>query len=137
MKLAISVLFAAVLAFGQSTTPRTAVLTWTDDKNPAGTGYNVYRLDGACPATQPQDAAAFTKKNPAPLSAKTFTEPLALGTYCYIVTATAASLESVPSATVPAVAKPFAPVVNVTVDVGVNITVNGVQVASASLSKTQ
>jgi hypothetical protein len=89
-----------------------ATVTWTA---PAGaTGYNVWRLNGACPATLPSPTG-FTKINAAPITVLTYTDngfplsPLPPGIYCYYVTAVYPSAESGPSNTVQGNVAPFAP----------------------------
>jgi hypothetical protein len=72
-------------------------ISWTDNVNPAGTTYNIYRATGSCAAsfTQIQSGVGVLSYNDSPI-----TYP---GTYCYYVTAYNASFsnpESVPSVSV-------------------------------------
>lgn len=135
MKLAIGLLMGGLGSLTLSAqaipTPRTVTLAITDDKNPAGTLYNIYRLDTGCPAVPPAslaDITTWSKRNATPLTEKTFSEQLAFGKYCYVATATnPTSVESVPSNTASADAVPFAPTISVTVQVAVDVTVNGVR----------
>jgi hypothetical protein len=102
MKLLLLALFS-VVAFAQA---KSAILTWTDAINPAGTTYNVYRAPGPCVSTP---APVFAKIASA-VPAKTYTDPaLALGTYCYRVTAFGGGLESDPSTAVGAAVPPATP----------------------------
>lgn len=88
-------------------------LTWTDDLNPAGTTYNLYRAETACTGT-PLFAKIVNSIAP-----KTYTDAnvLALHTYCYYVTAFN-GLESSPSnsslAVIPADPPPPPPQLTVT-----------------------
>ena len=90
-------------------------LSWTDTANPAGTTYNVYRLTGACPATQPVNPIGWAKLTTAPITAMSFGDASVVGgmSYCYLVTAVSGTAESVPSNTEPAqVPGSFPPVLN-------------------------
>lgn len=124
MKLAL-LLFAGLSLYAQ--TGRQVVLNWTASTTP-GVSYNVYRGTGSCVPT-----LAFTKLNANPVTAVTYTDNnVAIGTYCYHVTAELAGLESVPSNSVGAPVPPLAPSgLTVNVTVAVNVTVNGVEVAQS------
>jgi hypothetical protein len=64
--------------------------------------YNVYRLNGACPATAPisVSGSGFTKKNTTPLATPSYTDSgIAPGAYCYFMTAFLNTVESIPSNT--------------------------------------
>ena len=88
MKLFISIVLFAALAFGQ-TTVKKVTLTWTDDLNPAGTTYTVKRAPGDCTGTP-----AFVTQASA-LTVKTHVDqPVPPGRYCYQIIATADSLDS-------------------------------------------
>jgi hypothetical protein len=96
MKRLIAFLLFAVASFAQS---HSATLTWTDTLNPAGTNYNVYRIAGSCPATEPATTSGFTLLNATPLTAKTYadTTVVASATYCYVITAVNSTTQSAPS----------------------------------------
>ena len=119
-------LLSLVSAFAQ--TGRTVVLTWSNPAaNPSDSKYNVYRLTGDCPAVQPADTSLFNKLTATPIPDKTYTDPVANGKYCYVVTAVAANLESVPSNTASAVANPKPPTdLNITVQVDVSVNVGSI-----------
>lgn len=68
---------------------RSVELTWEDLVNGPTTTYNIYRAAGDCTGTP-----AFAKRNTAPVTAKTYLDPVSTGTYCYTVTAVEAGLES-------------------------------------------
>lgn len=93
-----------LLACAIAAAPHGVTLTWTDALNPPATTYNVYRINGACPATP----VGFSKITPVPISAKTYDDPYNGGTAisaCYYVTAFFAGStppESAPSAMVAA-----------------------------------
>ncbi len=83
----------------------TVGLSWTDDKNPTGTTWNVYRGVGLCGAVTQQ----FTKVASG-LNVKTFTDAgVVSGTYCFYVTAQIGTDESVPSNKVAVTLQPAAP----------------------------
>jgi hypothetical protein len=75
---------------------RTVTLTWTDPINPVGTVYNVYKASGPCApsaGTVPNGVKIATGITP-----KTFNDlNVALGTYCYQVTAGGSPNESDPT----------------------------------------
>ena len=74
--------------------------------------YNVYRLNGACPATAPTSisASGFTKINAAALTTPAYTDAnVAPGTYCYFMTAFLNTTESNPSNDASAAVQPAAP----------------------------
>lgn len=108
---------------------RSVDLSWTASVTP-GVTYNVYRAPAAC-SPLPTN---FVKQNAAPIATTSFSNTgVPTGTYCYYVTAAAAGLESGPSNNAGAAVGPIAPTgLTVTVQVAVNVTVNGVQVASQS-----
>lgn len=86
----------------------------TDDTGAAGQGYIAWRLSGTCPANV-TTTAGFTSLNATLFTGNTFTDSTVVpGNYCYIVTFTAASAQSVPSNTAGALILPAAPT-NVTV----------------------
>jgi hypothetical protein len=135
MKTAILILLASVAAFAQ--TGRTVDLSWGLSPTLGVTGSNVYRLSAACPSTV--TLAAFTKLNatPIPIATRTYSDTVPIGTYCYVVTATGAGLESAPSNTASAVATPAPPpglTVNIAIAVTVNI--NGVEAAKETTTTT-
>ena len=112
MRKALLTLFLWVAAPIFAQTPHSVQLTWDDTNNPPGTSYNVYRLSGVCPATVVPNS--FSKVNSALITALTFTDsPIALGPFCYYVTATNGTLESAPSTSVATTVVPF--VVTITV----------------------
>lgn len=93
-----------------------ATLVWTDTLNAAGAAtYNVYRLIGSCPVTNPTSLTGFAQVV-ANVTAKTYTDSsvAAATTYAYVVTAVAAGSESVPSNCMQAVipANTFPPVLS-------------------------
>lgn len=94
------------------------VLTWTASADaptpmPAGSGYNVYEQNGACPGTPPSVSppAGFNLLTVAgPISPLTFTDSgLSPGTRCYVVSFMLTGAESVPSNTVGTSIKPASP----------------------------
>ncbi len=109
------------LLFAQS--GRQVVLTWNASTSP-GVTYNVYRAAGTC-------QAPFSKISTAPVTALTYTDTnVAVGTYCYQVTAAAAGLESVPSNNSEAPVPPYPPSgLTISVQVAVNVQVNGIEIA--------
>jgi hypothetical protein len=80
----------------------TVTLTWVKSADTV-TGYNVYRLNAACPATAPATvtaalAAGFTKITAATVGGSPYTDTgLAAGAYCYFATSVAGTVEGVPS----------------------------------------
>jgi hypothetical protein len=84
-------------------------LTWT--ASPDGGTVNVYRAPGAC-----STSAAFTKITTGVVAAGPYVDNgIAVGNYCYQVTAVVGGAESVPSNQAPASVLPSAPTVLVTV----------------------
>lgn len=80
-------------------------LTWTDTANPVGTTYTVKRAPGLCTGT-PTFATIASG-----VAIKTYMDPnIAVGNYCYVVTAVSAGTESVPSNSASVNVPPFAPV---------------------------
>ena len=71
-----------------------AVLSWTASPTTTVTGYNVYKISGACPASP--SLSAFTKLNSTTATVLTFTDTAvtAGSVYCYAVTAFSAGGES-------------------------------------------
>ena len=63
-------------------------VTWTDNINPAGTKYNVWRMTGSCSPTEPTSTQGFTLIT-GPIKAKSFkdTTVKANKSYCYVITA--------------------------------------------------
>lgn len=74
---------------------KNVTVTWNDTVNPSNTTYNVYRSTGSCPVTIPTTAVGT--KVGVSLAVKTFTEPIAFGTFCYQVTALNGTTESSPA----------------------------------------
>lgn len=117
--------FILVLAFALSlvgygqTSNRSVVLNWTDNSNPAGVTYNVYRAPTACAGTP-----AFARITSGVIP-KTFTDSnVPYGTYCYVVTAVGGGQESAYSPTAGQAVGPYAPSgLTLTVTVSVNVTV--------------
>lgn len=97
---------------GMAQSTHSVDLTWTASSdaagNPTGT-YTIYRAPAACSTNPP--LTAFLKVGTAPATATKFTDapPIALGTYCYIVTFTVNGTESLASNLTPAVVLPAAP----------------------------
>lgn len=92
---------------GLTLTAQTAhqvTISWTDPNNPTGTQYNVYRATGPCTGSP-----TFAKIL-GPVSGLIVNDTtIALGAYCYYVTATNGTVESLPSPTAGATVLPFAP----------------------------
>ena len=90
---------------------RTVTLTWTDAANPAGTTYSVKRATGICSGTPTYSTIASG------ITAKTFQDAnVAVGNYCYVVTASFSGLESAPSNSAGAGVLPVPPTLgNITV----------------------
>jgi hypothetical protein len=90
-------------------------LTWTASTDAAANpslAYNVYRLNGACPAVAPTSVSGsgFTKINTASVTTTAYTDStVAPGTYCYFATAFISATESVPSNDASAVVQPKSP----------------------------
>lgn len=100
MKYLLIAAFSATL-FAQ--TGRTVTLTWVDTQNPAGTTYNVKQAVGLCSGTPTYSTIATA------VTVKTFVQTgVAVGNYCYVVTATVGGVESAPSNAAGATALPFA-----------------------------
>ncbi len=88
-------------------TGRTVTLTWTDTANPAGTTYNVKRAVGLCSGT-PTFSTIISG-----VTAKTYADAnVAVGNYCYVVTAVFSGLESAASNTAGAGVLPVPPTLN-------------------------
>lgn len=100
-----TILLLAIGALTLSAQPsqRQVTLTWEDLVNPAGTTYNVYRAQGQCSTTQ-----TFVKVASG-LAAKTATDTVNPGQYCYYATATFDTAESDASLTAGAKVKPGSP----------------------------
>lgn len=106
-------LFLATSASAQAA--HTVTLSWTASTdattNPALT-YNMYRLNGACPAAAPAaiSGSGFTKQNATPLATTTFTDSsVSPGVYCYFASAFVNSAESIPSNDASAIIQPKSP----------------------------
>lgn len=112
--LALSLLLASGITIAQPA-PHSAVLTWTASadaaSNPTLT-YNVYRVNGSCPAVAPTSVSGsgFAVLNTSPVTTTTFTDAtIQPGVYCYFVTAALAGAESIPSNTTQALLLPAQP----------------------------
>lgn len=114
--LAVSVL-AFALPLVASAAPHSVALSFTksvDDTGATGSGYTTWRLSGVCPASV-TTTTGFTSLNASLFTGNTYTDSTVTpGSYCYVITFTAASATSVPSNTASAVILPAAPT-NVTV----------------------
>jgi hypothetical protein len=92
--------------------PHSVAMTWVASIDAAANptlGYQVYRLNGACPSVMPATVAAATAAGFAlisgatPITVITYSDtgfpapPLPPGTYCYFVVANLAGTQSVPS----------------------------------------
>lgn len=117
-KLCFSILILLFLAWPasmQAQVIHTVTLTWTASADAAanpGLTYNVYKLNGACPATAPTSVSGsgFTKLNTSPITTTTFTDSgLQPGAYCYFASALLNSVESIPSNTAQATIQPAPP----------------------------
>lgn len=103
----------SLIASGHSTT-----LTWTASVDipgaiPAGSGYNVYRASGTCPASGAPTGAI--KLNSTVVAALTYIDStITPGQWCYYATTLLNGVESVPSNSVQG-ATPVAPPTNVTI----------------------
>lgn len=101
-----SVLFVNGAA-AQST--HSATLNWTLSTD-SGSTYNAYRISGACPSSATTGQGTKLTSTPLASGTTTFTDAgLAVGSYCYYVTAVLNGAESVPSNLAPAVVLPQAP----------------------------
>lgn len=103
----------SLIAAGHSTT-----INWTASVDmpatiPAGSGYNVFRASGACPASGVPTGAA--ELNTTPVAANTFTDTTVTpGNWCYYVETLLGGVSSLPSNTALG-ATPVAPPTNVTI----------------------
>lgn len=90
---------------------RSVKLDWTDNSNPAGTTYNIKRAVGLCSGTPNFSNVASG------VTVKTYTDAnVAVGNYCYVVTASFSGLESAPSNSAGAGVLPVPPTLgNITV----------------------
>jgi hypothetical protein len=92
MKILLLILALAGMSFAQG---HSATLTWTDNLNPSGTTYNIYRTLGACSAT-----TVFSSPIISGLLVKTFVDTtVTTGVYCYAVTAVFNMVQSMISTT--------------------------------------
>jgi hypothetical protein len=103
-------LLVSLAAFAQNGS-HVAVVQWTDTLNPAGTTYNVYRQNAACPPTPPTSTAGFTELTNAPVSGLLYSDStVTAGTWSYVVTANVNGVQTGPSpcgqGTVPAAGVP-------------------------------
>ena len=90
MRVLILLTLSAGLALAQS--GRNVVLTWPASPTPNVT-YNIYERSGAC-----SGSGSYTKVNTTPVNGLSFTrQNIALGLWCFYVTAFGNNLESVPS----------------------------------------
>ena len=109
-----------------ATTPHSVTLFWaasTDAALNPTLGYQIYRLNGVCPAIPPTTVAAATGfqliSGATPLTVLTYTDlgfpttPLPPGNYCYFATSILNGAQSVPSNLAPAVVLPAPPVLGV------------------------
>ena len=94
MKHIILVLAFFLLAGAVSAQTHQAVLSWAASPSTGVTGYNVYKITGACPASP--SLSAFTKLNSTTATVLTFTDTAvtAGSVYCYAVTAFSTGGES-------------------------------------------
>ena len=125
MRLAL-LLLAGLSLYAQA--GRTVSLAWTSSVTP-NVGYNVYRAAGLCGSQA--SPAAFTKLNANPVADVTYSDAnVAVGNYCYYITATASGIESAPSNNVSGTVAPLPPSgLTVNVSVAVNVQQNGVTLA--------
>jgi hypothetical protein len=99
----------------QAQAAHSVALTWTASTDAAANPtltYNVYRLNGACPATAPTSVSGsgFTKLNAAAITTTTFSDSgIAPGTYCYFATAFLNTTESIPSNDAAGIVQPKPP----------------------------
>jgi hypothetical protein len=111
-------LLATILFFSCAARAQAAhsvMLTWTASSdavtNPALT-YNIYRLNGACPAIAPTavSGSGFTKLNTTAITTTTFTDStVAPGMYCYFASSFVNSAESMPSNDASGIIQPKSP----------------------------
>ena len=125
--LAVLFLFAAAPSRAQTTLtctpgPHCVGLSWAASADAAANptlGYEIYRLNGACPATPPATVAAATGfqliSGATPLTVLTYIDngfpltPLPPGLYCYFAVSVLNGAQSVPSNLVAAVILPAPP----------------------------
>jgi len=108
---------ALALAIPTLASAHTATLTFTksvDDTGATGSGYTAWRQSGSCPANV-TSTTGFTALNSTLFTGATYLDSTVVpGTYCYVVTFTAASASSIPSNTGAAIILP-ATATNVTI----------------------
>ncbi len=81
-------------------------LQWNPSSD-SGVGYNLYRMEGACPSS---GTAGFSKITASPVTGTAYTDSaVGPGAYCYYATAVLNGAESVPSNFASAVILPAAP----------------------------
>lgn len=103
------------LAFAASAAPHSVTLTFTasaDDlgSTGAGYGYTAWRASGTCPTTAPTTTTGFTALNSMPFLTTTYTDStVTVGQFCYLVTFTSGTAQSLPSNTAGAAVLPQAP----------------------------
>ena len=108
-------LLAVLLLFASSAEAHSVALTFTASSDAATNptlAYNMYRLNGACPAVAPTSVSgsSFTKINAAAINTTAYTDAnVAPGTYCYFATAFVTTAESNPSNDASAFVQPIAP----------------------------
>jgi len=101
MKLLFALIVSALALAAQS---HSVTLNWADTLNPAGTTYTVYRASGPCSGSSTFSSLASG------IAVKTYLDSgVAVGQYCYQVTATQNTVESDPSNQALAKVKPNAP----------------------------
>jgi hypothetical protein len=107
------------LSLATAASAHSVTLSWTkstDDTGASGQGYTIYRLTGACTASNTTSTTGFTALNTSLLEATTFTDTtVGAGTYCYVLTFTSASTASAVSNPAQATV-PVAPPTNVQSD---------------------
>lgn len=104
MKRKLTILFLLLVAIAATQTTHTATLTWTDNQNPSGTTYNVYRAQGLC------SGSPVLAKIATAVGTKTYQDTTVTpGNYCYAVTAVVAGAEGPQSPTAAGAVLPFAP----------------------------
>lgn len=102
-------------SWASAQTAHSVSLAWTASADAAANpslSYNVYRLNGACPATAPVavSGSGFTKLNTTAIATTAYSDSsIAPGTYCYFSTAVLSATESIPSNTAQAVVLPATP----------------------------
>ena len=99
--IAASTVFAGLLL---AQTQHSATLSWTDNLNPTGTTYNVYRATGLCSGTP-----TFSKLATAVATKNYVDNTVTPGNYCYTVSATFNSVESAQSTAAAAAVPSFPP----------------------------